>query len=246
MKILAINSSPRGDGISKTGLLLDALIKGMREAGAEVEMVQLRKKSVKNCIGCYTCWTKTPGTCVRNDDMTKELFPKWLESDIVVYATPLYHYTVNARMKVFIERTLPAWEPFMNRVDGRTHHPIRQKPPKAVVLSVAGFPESSVFSYLSSYVNMLFGKGLLAEIYRPASEIITLPVFQDKAQGILTATTQGGRELIQSSKISKDTINKITKPIVEDFDSFATMANSFWETCIQEGVTPSEFQKKFG
>ena len=72
MKILAINSSPRGDGISKTGLLLDALIKGMREAGAEVEMVQLRKKSVKNCIGCYTCWTKTPGTCVHNDDMTEE------------------------------------------------------------------------------------------------------------------------------------------------------------------------------
>ncbi len=246
MRILALNSSPRGNGISKTGLLLDALAKGMREAGADVEIVQLRKKSVKNCIGCYTCWTKTPGVCVHNDDMTKELFPKWLESDIVVYATPLYHYTVNARMKVFIERTLPAWEPFLKRVDGRTHHPIRQKPPKAVVLSVAGFPESSVFSYLSSYVNMLFGKGLLAEIYRPAAESLTLPPFQERAQAILDATTQAGRELIQSTKIFKETIDKITVPIIEDFDAFATMANSFWKTCIQEGLTPSELQKKLG
>ena len=246
MKILALNSSPRADGVSKTAILLDAMVKGMREGGADVEMIPLRKKSVKNCIGCYTCWTKTPGTCVHNDDMTRELFPKWLESDIVVYATPLYHYTVNARMKVFIERTLPAWEPFLNRVDGRTHHPIRQKSPKAVVLSVAGFPESSVFSFLSSYVNMLFGKGLLAEIYRPASEIIALPVFQDKAKGILTAAAQGGLELVQSMKISKQTIDQITAPIVEDFDAFANMANSFWNTCIKEGLTPAEFQKKFG
>jgi multimeric flavodoxin WrbA len=70
MKVLAINSSPRSHGISKTGILLDALAKGMREAGAETEIVQLLKKSVRNCIGCYTCWTKTPGICTHNDDMT--------------------------------------------------------------------------------------------------------------------------------------------------------------------------------
>jgi len=42
-------------------MLLDALVKGMRDAGAEVEMVRLRKKTVKNCIGCFTCWAKAPG-----------------------------------------------------------------------------------------------------------------------------------------------------------------------------------------
>ena len=119
MKVVAFNSSPRADGISKTGMLLDALVKGMREAGAEVEMVHLRQKKVKNCIGCFTCWTKTPGVCVQKDDMTNELFPKWLEADIAVYATPLYHYTVNATMKAFIERTLPVVEPFLIRHDGR-------------------------------------------------------------------------------------------------------------------------------
>jgi hypothetical protein len=91
---------------------------------------------------------------------------------------------------------------------------------------------------------MLFGKGLLAEIYRPAAELMTLPPFHEKAQAILKATEQGGRELVQSMKISKETIGIITQPVVEDFDSFADMANSFWKVCIDERMTPFEFYHK--
>ena len=98
MKVLALNSSPRGKGESKTGLLLDALVTGMREAGADVEVVQLRGKTIRNCIGCFTCWTKTPGQCVHKDDMSLELYPKWLDADLAVYASPLYYFTVNATM----------------------------------------------------------------------------------------------------------------------------------------------------
>jgi FMN-dependent NADH-azoreductase/putative sterol carrier protein len=244
MKILAINSSPRREGTSKTRLLLDALVKGMQEAGAQVETIHLRDKQIRHCIGCYTCWTKTPGRCVHKDDMTAELFPKWLEADMVVYATPLYHFTVNAAMKAFIERTLPVVEPFLYREAGRTHHPLRQAFPTSVLLSVAGFPESSVFDQLSSYVRSLFGKGLVAEIYRPSAETMVHPYVSDKRDDILDATTQAGRELVQSMKISDATIKRITQPLVEDLDAFAKMANAFWKTCIREGVTPRVFAEK--
>ena len=76
MKVIALNSSPRGEGISKTGIMLDALVEGMRQAGAEVETIHLRKKKINNCIGCYTCWTKTPGVCVHKDDMTRRVIPE--------------------------------------------------------------------------------------------------------------------------------------------------------------------------
>lgn len=244
MKVLAINSSPRADGISKTGMMLDALVKGMRDAGAEVETIHLREKKIKNCIGCYTCWTKTPGVCVQKDDMTNELFPKWLEADLAVCATPLYHFTVNATMKAFIERTLPVVEPFLHRLNDATSHPLRQKPPKTVVLSVAGFPELSVFDQLTSYVNFLFGKGLVAEIYRPGAEMMSLPQMSETTKDILEATVQGGRELVQSMKISKETMERITRPISDDFDSVAKMANVFWKTCIREGLTPKEFHQR--
>jgi multimeric flavodoxin WrbA len=243
MKIIAINSSPRGHGASKTGLMLDALVKGMREANAEVETVHLREKVIKNCIGCYTCWTKTPGKCMHKDDMTNELFPKWLEADIAVYATPLYHFTMNAAMKGFIERTLPVMEPFFVQHDGKTTHPLRQTPPQAVVLSVAGFPELTVFAQLSSYVKFLFGKRLAAEIYRPGAEVMTLPELSKASKAILEATAQAGHELVDSSRVSEATMERITKSII-DPDSMAKMTNVFWRSCIREGLTPKEFHQR--
>ena len=246
MRILALNSSPRSGGQSKTELMLNRLVQGMCDAGAEVEVVNLREKKIRNCIGCFTCWSKTPGRCIHNDDMAKELFPKWLESDLVVYATPLYNYAMNATLKAFIERTLPSLEPFFDVHDGRMFHPLRYKNPAVVVLSVAGMPDEGHFDTLSAHVNYLFaapGRQLIAEIYRPAAETMTLPFFKEKLNDILDATTQAGRELVQSMKISPKTMARIRQPIA-DTNIVAELVNVFWKTCIAEGVTPKEFGKK--
>ncbi len=246
MRILALNSSPRSGSQSKTELMLNHLVVGMRDVGANVEVVCLREKTIKNCIGCFTCWTKTPGKCIHKDDMTKELLHKWLKSDIVVYATPLYNYAVNATLKAFIERTIPSLEPFFEIHNGRMFHPLRHKNPEVVVLSVAGMPDEEHFSALSAHVNYLSatpGRKLLAEIYRPAAEIMTSPFLQEKSNDILDATEQAGREVVQSMKISPETMARITQPLVEA-QSFAQMVNVFWRTCIAEGVTPKEFAEK--
>ena len=250
MNVLALNSSPRGDGESKTELMLNRLVAGMREGGAEVEVVSLKNKKIKPCAGCFSCWTKSPGICVHKDDMTRELFPRLLKSDLVVYASPLYHFTVNAVMKTFIERTLPVLEPFFVQEDGRTFHPLRHKAPKVVLLSVAGFPEAQVFDLLSSWANFIFGdesnhtKTLAAEIYRPMAETLTNPYFKDKAADILDATQQAGRELAANMKVSEETMTRIRQPMVEDPGSFLNLGNAMWKTCIAEGITPKEFGKK--
>ena len=46
MKILSINSSPRTGRESKTELMLNHLVEGMQEAGADVEVVNLREKKL--------------------------------------------------------------------------------------------------------------------------------------------------------------------------------------------------------
>ncbi|MDQ1331549.1 MAG: hypothetical protein QG578_1817 [Thermodesulfobacteriota bacterium] len=246
MKILAINSSPRTGGGSKTELMLNHLVAGMRDAGADVDVVNLRGKKIKNCAGCFTCWTKTPGHCIHKDDMTGELFPKWLESDLAVYATPLYYHTMNSAMSRFRERTLPAIQPFFeqNR-DGKTFHPLRKKIPAAVWLSVCGFPDESEFDALSYYLNNTRHKDetLAAEIYRAAAETITHPFFKEKATDVLDATTAAGRELVESMKILPGTMARIGQPLV-DPGLFTQMGNLFWKTCIAEEVTPKEFGKK--
>ena len=134
MKVLAINSSLRRGGESRTELMLNHLVEGMRQVGAEVELVNLRDKTIKYCTGCFTCMTKTPGKCIQNDDMTNSLYPEWLASDMVVYGTPLFSHTVSAPMKTFIERMFPISEPFLEQSDsGRWFHPLRQERPVAVV-----------------------------------------------------------------------------------------------------------------
>jgi NAD(P)H-dependent FMN reductase len=209
----------------------------MRDAGAEVETVALREKTIKHCRGCYTCWTKTPGSCIHKDDMTNELFPKWQESDLVVYATPLYNYAMTATLKAFIERTLPSIQPFFEIHEGRMFHPLRHKIPAAVILSVSGMPDEGHFNALSAHVKYLYaspGRRLLAEIYRPAAEAMISPFFKDTVDDILDAATQAGRELVRSMKISSETLGRITQPLI-DAQSFAEVANDMWKTMIAEG-----------
>jgi multimeric flavodoxin WrbA/putative sterol carrier protein len=246
MKVLALNSSPRTGGQSKTEFMLNHLVKGLMDAGAEVEIVNLREKTVNNCIGCFTCWTKTPGQCIHKDDMSKELFPKWIDSDLVVYATPLYYHTMNSSMAAFRERTLPAVQPFFEKgLDGKTFHPLRKNIPQAVWISVCGFPEVSEFDALSYYLNQTRHKdeNIVAEIYRSAAESMTHPFLKEKAKDVLEATVQAGREIVENMKISPGTMARIRQPIA-DFEFFSMMGNLFWKTCIAEKVTPKEFEKK--
>jgi multimeric flavodoxin WrbA len=246
MNVIAVNSSPRGGGRSKTELMLNHLVEGMRAAGAEVDTVNLREKKIKNCIGCFTCWTKTPGQCIHKDDMTSEIYPKWLAADLAVYATPLYFHTMNSAMSTFKERTLPAVQPFFERdAAGNTFHPLRHKVPAAVWLSVCGFPEASEFDALSDYLNRTRHQDapIVAEIYRTAAGNMTTAFYEDEARDILDATTRAGRELVETMTISVETLGRITQPFV-DPTAFAQMGNLFWKTCIAEGVTPKKFDEE--
>ena len=245
MKVLALNSSLRQDGESRTELMLSHLVKGMREAGAEVELVNLRDKEIHYCMGCFSCDTITPGQCIIQDDMSRELYPKWLASDLCVYATPLFHWTVNAPMKTFIERTWPVMQPFFVKSDdGRWVHPPRHESPKAVVLSVAGFSESWIFESLSGYANFLWGRNgkLVAEIYRPGAMFMT-SLDPEKLADILGAAEQAGRELVTENRILPETLARVQQPVA-DLETVARAANMFWQTCIDECVNPKAFNER--
>jgi multimeric flavodoxin WrbA len=246
MKVLALNSGPRATAESYTSLMLNHLVEGMKEEGADVEVIQLRTKKIRNCIGCFTCWTKTPGKCVHKDDMTNELFPKFLASDLVIYASPLYFHTVNAQMAAFMERTLPAALPFFEEdEDGVTYHPMRFKTPAGVILSVCGFPEHSEFDAMKDFFERTRDKNsqLVAVICRSAANLLSAPQVAAKAGDVLEATRQAGRELVRNMKIEPETMDRITRSLGNP-RSFRKMGNVYWKTCIAEKVTPKEYERR--
>ncbi len=59
MKVLAINGSPRIKN-SNTSVILNPFLDGMKEAGADVDLVHAKKLDINPCLGCWTCIFKTP------------------------------------------------------------------------------------------------------------------------------------------------------------------------------------------
>ena len=101
MQLVALNSTPRDAQTSKTDQLLQAFLAGAQEAGATCELIYLRNFKIMPCLGCFGCWLKTPGHRVQSDDMTDKLFSKFVQADIVVLASPLYYFSMNACLKSF-------------------------------------------------------------------------------------------------------------------------------------------------
>ncbi|MGV8175108.1 MAG: flavodoxin family protein [Methanothrix sp.] len=104
MKILGICASPRGSK-STTLRLVQALLNGAKEAGAEVELVDVCDLDIKFCNACQACF-KT-GVCVHKDDF-QGLYDKILAADGIVWGAPNYFRSVTAQMKTIIDRMADA------------------------------------------------------------------------------------------------------------------------------------------
>ena len=98
-KILVVIGGGRPKG--NTAQLVAAFRKGAEEAGHQIETISLTKNEVKGCLGCNACRYGKP--CVQKDDFNN-IVPKIKDADCVIFASPLYFWTVSARIKAFIER----------------------------------------------------------------------------------------------------------------------------------------------
>lgn len=111
-KVFVISASPRKNGNSD--ILCDEFIKGAKESGNSVEKIFLKDKNINFCTGCGYCANNGYIGCSQKDDMT-ELVDKMISSDVIVMATPVYFYTMNAQMKVFIDRCCSKYTSIKNK-----------------------------------------------------------------------------------------------------------------------------------
>lgn len=100
MKILGISSSPRKSG--NTVLMVEEILKGAEQEGAETELFSVSGKDLRPCDGCYSCIGK--GVCHIKDDMQK-LHEKMIEADGIIFGVPVYYYSMNAHAKIIMDRT---------------------------------------------------------------------------------------------------------------------------------------------
>lgn len=110
-KALILSGSPRKGGNSD--ILCDEFLRGALEAGNEVEKIRVTEKKVAPCSACYCC-RDHGGECVRRDDMT-DILQKMIDADVIVLASPVYFYSINAQLKAVIDRTVARWLEVKNK-----------------------------------------------------------------------------------------------------------------------------------
>ena len=103
-KVLILSGSPRKNGNSD--ILCDEFAKGAMEAGHEVEKIRVAEKKIGYCRACYAC--RGAGICAIKDDMA-EVLQKMIDCDVMVLASPVYFYSIDAQLKALIDRTVARW-----------------------------------------------------------------------------------------------------------------------------------------
>ncbi len=232
MKILALQGSPRPK--KYTQMVLDKFLEGAASCGAECETVHLASKKINPCIGCYTCWYKTPGVCIHKDDVP-DILEKLRACDVEVWATPLYHFGMTSYMKTFMERTLPLIEPFLVEHKGITSHPQRYpdgRTRKMVLVSVCGFPEVSHFDALVENFRLLARTGrkdLAGVLLRPGSEaLIVIDMLGKKGEKVLQAFYRAGQEVVEKGKVSSEAEEAARQEWTKNVQGIHEEANLFW------------------
>jgi multimeric flavodoxin WrbA len=102
--VLIISTSPRKGGNSDA--LAEEFARGEREAGNQVEKIELYDKTIGFCKGCLAC-QKTL-RCVIHDD-ADTIAQKMLTADVIVFATPIYYYEMCGQMKTMLDRANPLY-----------------------------------------------------------------------------------------------------------------------------------------
>lgn len=108
--VLILSGSPRKNGNS--AMLCQQFAKGAEEAGCSVELIYLRDKKINYCVACYHC--KKEGICSILDNMA-EILDKMDKADVIVMASPVYFYSINAQMKALIDRVVARWLTIKNK-----------------------------------------------------------------------------------------------------------------------------------
>lgn len=102
-------------------ILSDRRIDLSTEDESTYNLIDLSELNITNCVGCFSCWVKTPGKCIIRDDAIK-VYPKIAYSDKIIYVSKIKYGGYDTIMKTMLERSIPVQQAFIRLLHGETHH----------------------------------------------------------------------------------------------------------------------------
>ena len=203
MKVLAFNASPRKNH-GTTDIILNHFLDSAEQAGAATKKLYVTDLNINGCMGCFTCWTKTPGKCIHSDDMDW-IIPEYASADIIIFATPIYNGNIIHYLQRMTERFLPTALPWQEEHGETTKHPPRhqRKPQRTVLIATAGFPDHQAFTIAKA----LFPNSL--HITLPAAQLISDPETAKHIEYFTVAVHEAAKLLVQGDNLSPELVERL-------------------------------------
>jgi len=120
MKITILDGQNTKENTS-WAVYMQALVGQLQDNGHDVQHILLMDKDIHTCTGCFGCWVKTPGVCVIADD-SQAINRAVIQSDFVLWASPLVMGFPSAYLKTKMDRSIPLVHPYFEVVNGEAHH----------------------------------------------------------------------------------------------------------------------------
>lgn len=237
MKVLVLNGSPKAER-SNTLNITKAFLSGFPE-DTEIETVNLYRKNIKPCVGCFSCWSKTQGHCVIQDDM-QEIYPKIQAADIIIESFPLYFFGMPSQLKAMTDRCLPFMLPYMgNLVEDKnaSFHELRDESmheKRLVVITTCGYvDEKPMYPALLKEYDLICGDGNYTAILCPEGELFIAEKAKRQREGYLADIKKAGAEFAENLCLSEETKKRIAKPILSP-KGFETITLAHWKMKSEE------------
>lgn len=215
-RVVAVNGSPNMEK-GNTERILRPFLEGMREAGAKVDLIYPKRLDIKPCKGEFHCWNENPGKCIIKDDM-QSVYPLLKRADILILATPVY-IPLPGEMQNFVNRLCPLIDPVLTKRNGRTRARFHSdvKIGKIVLVSTSGWYEMGNFGTvlriakeIANDCSVRFAGALL----RPHA--FALARGGPKADRVLEAAMESGRQLATTGRIPKKLIEAVANPLISE------------------------------
>jgi multimeric flavodoxin WrbA len=140
MKVIGFVGSPRKKGNTTT--LVNEVLRGASEAGAEIKTYHLNALNIRGCQACYKCQVGPDARCIQKDDMAA-LYDDLYNADAIVVGSPVFMLQVTAQTKTFTDR-LFALLYMKDGQPGAFRNKIRGK--KVVTVYSQGQPDVNLFA----------------------------------------------------------------------------------------------------
>jgi multimeric flavodoxin WrbA len=232
MKVLAFNGSPKKEK-GNTAMIFNPFFEGMKEAGAETELLYARELDINPCRGEANCVFKNFGRCYQEDDMNMVLL-KIREADILVFASPLYFDGISGPMKNIFDRMLPlVANTFYEVRDGHLRVGLQEglKPKKVVLVSSCGLWEMDNFDPLLAHIKAIcrhLNSEFVGALLRPHANMLPVLAKEGLLENVFDSAREAGRQLVVDGKMSSDTLGNVSRELMP-LEQYMNDMNRFFQ-----------------